>query len=141
MAKEIRKKSEEMGITGLNSISNLEAEIMKIVWEKESASVREVHEIMLKKEMAKKKKGFIPYTTIMSTMTLLSEKGLLKQDRSSKTYLYSASINRSELSKNIIKTVAEKLLNNSSNNLVSSFLGNNKNLSLKEIYKLLEEIK
>ena len=133
MAKEIRKKSEEMGITGLNSISNLEAEIMKIVWEKESASVREVHEIMLKKEMAKKKKGFIPYTTIMSTMTLLSEKGLLKQDRSSKTYLYSASINRSELSKNIIKTVAEKLLNNSSNNLVSSFLGNNKNLSLKEI--------
>ena len=130
-----------MGISGLNSISNLEAEIMNIVWEKEKVSVREVHEIMLKKEVMKKKKDFIPYTTIMSTMTLLSEKGLLKQDRSSKTYLYSAAINRNELSKNIIKTVAQKLLNSNSSNLVSSFLGNNKNISLESINKLLEEIK
>ena len=28
-----KKKSEEIGINGLNSISNLEAEIMKIVWD------------------------------------------------------------------------------------------------------------
>ncbi len=138
---EQRKKSKSLGISGLNSISNLEAEIMKIVWENESISVRDVHEIMLKAEMHKKKQGFIPYTTVMSTMTSLAEKGLLKQDREAKTYLYSAAINQIELSKNIIKSVAEKLLSSSSNSLVSSFLGQNKNISQDNIKKLLDSIK
>ena len=64
---------------------------MKIIWEKKNITVREVHEILLKKEMEKKEHGFIPYTTVMSTMTALAEKGLLKQDKSAKTYIYSAS--------------------------------------------------
>jgi len=75
MAKENKKKSPEIGISGLNSISNLEADIMQIVWEAGQISVREVHEIMLKREMENKEHGFIPYTTVMSTMTTLAVKG------------------------------------------------------------------
>lgn len=74
----LKKKSEEIGINGLNSISNLEADIMKIVWERKKVTVREVHEYMLRKEIESKKEGFIPYTTVMSTMTTLAEKGLFK---------------------------------------------------------------
>jgi len=113
MAKDSKKKSKEIGISGLNSISNLEADIMQIIWGAGQISVREVHEIMLKREIEKKEHGFIPYTTVMSTMTTLADKGLLKQDKKAKTYLYSASVDRKELSKNIIKSVAEKLLNGS----------------------------
>ena len=89
MAKNIdsKKKSEEIGINGLNSISNLEAEIMKIIWEKGKVTVREVHENMLRKEIESKEQGFIPYTTVMSTMTTLAEKRLLKQDKTAKTYI------------------------------------------------------
>jgi len=102
--------------------------------------VREVHEIMLKKEMAKKKKGFIPYTTVMSTMTTLSDKGLLKRNNAAKTYIYSAAVDRRELSKNIIKSVAEKLLNSTSNALVSKFLADNDNISVDKIKKLLDKL-
>jgi len=140
MAKDTKKKSTEIGISGLNSISNLEADIMQIVWDKGQITVREVHEIMLKKEMAKKKHGFIPYTTVMSTMTTLSDKGLLKRDNTAKTYLYSAAVDRKELSRNIIKSVAEKLLNSSSNALVSKFLDNLDNISKEGIKKLLNII-
>ncbi len=52
----LKKKSQEIGISGLNSISHLEAEIMQIIWEKLKISVREVHEIMLKKEIEKFRK-------------------------------------------------------------------------------------
>ena len=141
MKKSLKKRSPETGITGLNSISNLEAEIMQIIWNNKKISVREVHEIMLKKELEKKEHGFIPYTTVMSTMAALADKGLLKQDKSSKTYVYSANIDRKELSKNIIKSVAEKLLNGSSNLLVSKFLANEGNISLDGIKKLLDDIK
>jgi len=138
--KDTRKKSKEIGISGLNSISAVEAEIMKIIWEKKNITVREVHEILLKKEMEKKEHGFIPYTTVMSTMTVLAEKGLLTQDRSAKTYIYSARVDKKELSKSIIKSVAEKLLNGTANDLVSKFLTNIDNISVEGIKKMLEKI-
>ncbi|MDD3628534.1 MAG: BlaI/MecI/CopY family transcriptional regulator [Actinomycetota bacterium] len=119
---EVKKKSEEIGINGLNSISNLEADIMNIIWSKGRVTVREVHEDMLRKEIESKEHGFIPYTTVMSTMTTLAEKGLLKQDKTSKTYLYSAAVDRKELSKRIIKSVAEKLLDEDTAKKVSKFL-------------------
>ncbi len=138
---DLKKKSEEIGINGLNSISNLEADIMKIVWERKKVTVREVHEYMLRKEIENKKEGFIPYTTVMSTMTTLAEKGLLKQDKSSKTYIYSAAVNNKELSKSIIKSVAEKLLEESSSKMVSHFLSDSSKISVEGIKNLLKEIK
>ncbi|MHB1274558.1 MAG: BlaI/MecI/CopY family transcriptional regulator [Candidatus Humimicrobiaceae bacterium] len=138
---ELKKKSEEIGINGLNSISNLEADIMKIVWERKKVTVREVHEYMLRIEIESKKEGFIPYTTVMSTMTTLAEKGLLKQDKSSKTYIYSAAVDNRELSKSIIKSVADKLLEGSSKKIISSFFDDTPDISTESIEKLLKEIK
>ena len=138
---DLKKKSEEIGINGLNSISNLEADIMKIVWERKKVTVREVHEYMLRKEIENKKEGFIPYTTVMSTMTTLAEKGLLKQDKSSKTYVYSAAVDNKELSKSIIKSVAEKLLEDSTSKMVSNFLNDSKKISVEGIETMLKEIK
>jgi predicted transcriptional regulator len=134
------KKSEEIGINGLNSISNLEAEIMKIIWARDKVTVRKVHEIMLKREIESKEQGFIPYTTVMSTMTTLAEKGLLKQDKTAKTYIYSAVVDKKELSKSIIKSVSDKLLEDSARSMVSRFLSDSKNISKEGIDKLLEEI-
>jgi len=134
------KKSEEIGINGLNSISNLEAEIMKIIWARDKVTVRKVHEIMLKREIESKEQGFIPYTTVMSTMTTLAEKGLLKQDKAAKTYIYSAVVDKKELSKSIIKSVSDKLLEDNARSMVSRFLSDSKNISKEGIDKLLEEI-
>lgn len=138
--REIKKKSGEIGINGLNSISNLEAEIMKIVWEKGTVTVREVHENMLRKEIENKEEGFIPYTTVMSTMTTLAEKKLLGQDKSAKTYIYSAAVDKKELSKSIIKSVSNKLLEESTSGMVSRFLSDSKNISKEGIDRLLKEI-
>lgn len=138
---DLKKKSEEIGINGLNSISNLEADIMKIVWERKKVTVREVHEYMLRKEIENKKEGFIPYTTVMSTMTTLAEKGLLKQDKSSKTYIYSAAVDNKELSKSIIRSVAEKLLEEPAKKIISSFFEDSSRISISGIEKLLKEIK
>ncbi len=141
MAKTIgKKKSEEIGINGLNSISNLEAEIMKIVWDKGTVTVREVHETMLRREIEKKEHSFIPYTTVMSTMTTLAEKQLLKQDKAAKTYIYSAAVDKKELSKSIIQSVSDKLLEESTSGMVSRFLSDSKNLTKSGIEKLMNEI-
>ena len=136
--KDLKKKSEEIGISGLNSISHLEAEIMQIVWGKFKITVREVHEIMLKKEIEKKEKGFIPYTTVMSTMATLADKGFLKQDKSAKTYIYSAVVDRKELSKSIIMSIIEKLLSGSFKKEIIHFMENEKNMTKKSIDNMLK---
>ena len=140
MTKDPKKKPEEIGLNGFNSVSSLEADIMKIIWDSKIITVREVHEIMLKQEMEKKEHGFIPYTTVMSIMSILAEKGLLKQDRSAKTYIYSAAVDNKELSQSIIQSVAAKLLNDSSKELVFKFLSDSKNISTKGIIKMLEKL-
>ena len=135
-----KKKSEEIGINGLNSISNLEAEIMKIVWERGDVTVREVHETMLRKEIEMKEHSFIPYTTVMSTMTTLAEKQLLKQDKTAKTYIYTAAVDKKELSKSIIQSVSDKLLEESASGMVSRFLSDSKNLTKAGIERLIDRI-
>jgi len=139
--KKTKEISEEFGIKKVNSISDLETEIMKIMWTMDKATVREVHESMLKKEMEKKDSGFIPYTTVMATMATLADKGLLKQDKSNKTFIYSAAINSRSLSRNIIGSVAEKLLDKSSKELIYKFLSAVEDVPVEKINKLLDELK
>ncbi|MCJ7666006.1 MAG: BlaI/MecI/CopY family transcriptional regulator [Actinobacteria bacterium] len=135
-----RKYSSEIGIGGINSISNLEADIMKIVWEKEEVTVREVHETMLRKEVESRESGFTPYTTVMSTMTTLAEKGILKQNRVGKTYKYTAAVDKGELSRSIIETVADTLLEGATRELIFRFISESENLSTEGIEKLIKKM-
>ncbi len=138
--KQVKTISEEFGIKKVNSISELETEIMKIIWKLGKATVREVHEYMLKEEMKRKDSGFIPYTTVMATMATLAEKGLLKQDKSSKTFVYLPTIDNKELSKNIITSVAEKLLDNTSKELIYKFLSIVTEVPVEKITQMLDEL-
>ena len=135
-----KKYSSEIGIGGLNSISSLEAGIMKIVWEKGEVTVREVHEAMLREEVGSRESGFTPYTTVMSTMTTLADKDILKQNRIGKTYIYSAAVDKEQLSRSIIETVADTLLEGSSRELIFKFLSDSENLSTEGIEKLIKKL-
>ena len=61
----------------INGISNLEANILLVVWDKGNVTNREVYEFFLKKELKEKDANFTPYTTIMSTLTSLGRKNIL----------------------------------------------------------------
>lgn len=91
-------------------ISKLEADILLIVWDRDKVTIREVHEIFLKKEIGNKKLHFTLYAGILSNMNNLAKRKILKIDRINKTHIYTTEINRKELAKSIICSVAEKLL-------------------------------
>lgn len=92
-------------------ISKLEADVLLVVWGIDGkVTNREVYEVFLKEEIKNKESGFIPYTTIMSTMNNLAEKKILIIDKTRKDYTYTSKLNRKELTKAIIGSVVEKLL-------------------------------
>src|SRR5262245_40782186 len=72
-------------------LHELEAEIMDVIWAKKLTSFA-VSEVVVVLE----KRRDIAYTTVMTTLTRLHEKGLLERVRDGKRYLYSAKLSREE---------------------------------------------
>ena len=64
-----------------------ELEILHVLWQKKSASVREVHEELLKLKEA-------GYTTTLKLMQIMFEKGLVSRDSSNKTHIYKPVVSR-----------------------------------------------
>ncbi len=54
---------------------------MKVVWERESATVRDVYETLLKTRK-------IAYTTVMTMMKILEQKKYLKKTQGERAYIY-----------------------------------------------------
>ena len=81
---------------------------MLILWKKKEATVRNVYEALLINKENKYK--YIPYTTVMSAMKRLEEKGVLKRTRLKNTDIYSSRISKKKLFKSIVRSVAETLL-------------------------------
>jgi len=62
-------------------LTEQELEIMKIVWQRESATVRDVYETLRERRQ-------IAYTTVMTMMRILERKGHLKVSRADRAYVY-----------------------------------------------------
>jgi BlaI family penicillinase repressor len=63
------------------TLTGQELEIMKIVWERERVTVRDVYEALLERRK-------VAYTTVMTMMKILERKGFLKKSQEDRAYLY-----------------------------------------------------
>ena len=113
-----------------------ELEILQVLWEKGQASVRDVHEELLKSKDA-------GYTTTLKLMQIMHEKGLVKRDDSIKTHIYQAAVSREKTQKHLLGKMIDTLFGGSPTQLVMQALGNHKasDSELEEIQKLLDNLK
>jgi BlaI family transcriptional regulator, penicillinase repressor len=63
------------------TLTGQELEIMKIVWERDSATVRDVYEAILETRK-------VAYTTVMTMMKILEDKKYLKKTQVDRAYVY-----------------------------------------------------
>ncbi len=110
-----------------------ELEILNILWQKKTASVRDVHE-----QMAKNKE--IGYTTTLKLMQIMHEKGLLTRDKSSKVHIYTAALAQATAQKEYMNKMLTTLFNGSAAEMVLQALGNHSTSKeeLKEIEAFLK---
>jgi predicted transcriptional regulator len=113
-----------------------ELEILQVLWEKDQASVREVHEELLRSKD-------VGYTTTLKLMQIMFEKGLVKRDDSFKTHIYQASISKEKTQKHLVGKMINTLFGGSPAELVLQALGNHKAspAELEEIQRLLNNLK
>lgn len=94
-----------------------ELEILQILWEKESCTVRDVHEILEKNKEA-------GYTTTLKLMQIMTEKGLVIRDTSSKTHIYRAVATQQKTEQHLVNKMIDNVFNGSAARLVMQALGN-----------------
>jgi predicted transcriptional regulator len=119
----------------VKAISELEQQIMNIVWEKDGCCVKEVLA-----EMQKKKD--IQYTTVLTILQRLYEKGLIEKEETKKAFIYKAKVSKHDYSKMMVKDFVHKLVNSFGDVAIASFAEGIDSLSKQKrekLVKLLEE--
>jgi predicted transcriptional regulator len=81
----------------------LEAEIMDVVWERGEVTVRDVHQALRSGRP-------IAYTTVMTTLGRLADKGLLQRMEEQPAHRYVALMSRDQYARTTVKSVVDWLI-------------------------------
>lgn len=113
-----------------------ELEILQVLWMKGLATVREVHEELLKTKD-------VGYTTTLKLMQIMHEKGLVRRDESMRTHVYQAAVNKEKTQKHLLSKMIDTLFGGSSTQLVLQALGEGKASAaeIEQIQTLLDNLK
>src|SRR5580692_354187 len=94
-----------------NPLTGQELEIMKVVWKLESATVRQVYEVLLKKRQ-------IAYTTVMTMMKILEQKGFLKKRQEDRAYVYTPAQPQKQVVGGMVREFVNRVFNGSAEPLL-----------------------
>ena len=84
---------------------------MKIVWDRGEATVRDVYESLLEHRK-------VAYTTVMTMMKVLEQKGHLKKATADKAHIYSPTRPKNQVIKSMVLDFVDRVFNGSAEPLV-----------------------
>lgn len=107
-------------------------EVLHHVWDLEEATVREVRERILENRE-------VAYTTIMTVMKNLAEKGYLKYRKEGVTYVYSPARKPESVRSSLIGDLMKKVFKGSPRELVQTLV-NSKDLTQEDLNEIKQMI-
>lgn len=107
---------------------------MKIVWERKSATVRDVYEALRERRR-------VAYTTVMTMMNILEQKGHLKKRKAERAYLYQPARSRDRVVKGMVREFLNRVFNGSARPLLVHLVEDRRltDEDLREIERLIRE--
>ena len=115
-------------------LTEQELEIMKVVWRRGNATVRNVYEELLSRRK-------IAYTTVMTMMGILEQKGHLKKSAAERAYIYTPAQPQREVVGKMVQDFVKRVFNGSAKPLLVHLVENKKisREEFEEISKLLRD--
>tara|TARA_B100000029_G_scaffold198492_2_gene196783 strand:+ start:14898 stop:15308 length:411 start_codon:yes stop_codon:yes gene_type:complete len=101
----------QMARKKLSSLTDLELDVMNVVWRLNRATVRQIVEAL---------QSFRPlaYTTVQTVLSILTEKKVVEYTCEGRAYVYSAIVQPEGVRKETVKALVDKLFSGSSQSLV-----------------------
>ena len=116
------------------TLTEQELEIMKIVWQLEQATVRDVYEALLERRK-------IAYTTVMTMMKILEQKQYLKKRPQDRAYVYSPAKPKNQVIRGMVREFVDRVFNGSAQPLLLHLVEDRRltEKELREIERLMEK--
>jgi BlaI family transcriptional regulator, penicillinase repressor len=93
------------------TLTGQELEIMKVIWKLGTATVRQVYETLLERRR-------IAYTTVMTMMNILEQKGYLKKESGDKAYVYAPAQPQKQVIRTMVREFVNRVFNGSAEPLL-----------------------
>jgi predicted transcriptional regulator len=116
--------------------TEVELELLNVLWEKGSATVRELYEVISQRRE-------LGYTSVLKTMQIMTEKGLVERTENGKAHLYHAAASQQETQNQLLRDLSERLFAGSAAQLAMHALAMEPTSSeeLEEIRRMIRQKK
>src|SRR5438552_18087509 len=111
-----------------------ELEIMKVVWRSGASTVRDVYETLLEHRK-------IAYTTVMTMMNILEQKGYLRKTQKDRAYVYQATKPQKQVIRGMVREFVDRVFNGSAEPLLLHLVEDRRvsERDLEEIRRMMRE--
>jgi predicted transcriptional regulator len=115
-------------------LTDQELEIMKIIWERGAATVRDVYETLLERRK-------VAYTTVMTMMNILEQKKFLRKKQADRAYVYEPSRPKEQVVGGMVRDFVNRVFNGSAEPLLQHLVDQEKisEADLREIARLMRK--
>ncbi|RKH65691.1 BlaI/MecI/CopY family transcriptional regulator [Corallococcus llansteffanensis] len=113
--------------------TDAELGILRVLWERGASTVREVHETL---------QDGSGYTTVLKTMQIMTEKGLVMRDESQRAHVYTSRVPRENTQRQLVTDLVDRVFGGSPARLALQALSTKKTSpeELAELRQLLESL-
>ena len=116
------------------TLTEQELEIMKVVWEREETTVRDVYESLLEHRK-------IAYTTVMTMMKILEQKGhLVKQPADDRAFIYKPSQPKQQVLQGMVREFINRVFNGAAEPLLVHLI-EDKHLSAADLAEITKMVR
>src|SRR5215472_16519200 len=114
--------------------TDAELEILTVLWSRGPSTVRDVHEVIAGRKPTQ-------YTTVLKTLQIMADKGLVRRDEKQRAHVYQAARPREWTQRQLAGDLLQRAFNGSARSLMLGALSAKKATreDLDELRKLLDE--
>ena len=109
-----------------------ELQIMKVIWRKGKATVREIYRELLKGEE-------IAYTTVATILKNMERKGIVAHEVDGRTYVYKPLVSEEEVSQSMLQDLLDRVFDGSAEMLLNALIKTGR-LSKRELEELWRRV-
>lgn len=116
------------------TLTDLETDIMNIVWQQRKVTVRDVYETLRETRP-------LAYTTVLTVLGTLTEKGVVQREMKDRTYVYRPRVSHKEAVNRSVQYLADKFFEGSARSLAAHMI-ESQELSpqeLEELHRMIED--
>lgn len=106
-----------------------ELDLLQVLWKQGPCTVRQVHDVL-------QRDNPVAYTTVLSILQIMFQKGLVTRDDSERAHVYAAALSQQQAQRRFVSKLVQQIFGGSSTELIMQALGSGKPANPDEIARI-----